>query len=459
MRTRKLTSLLCVAAIAVSALAGCSSGSGTAETTAAATTAAAEAATTAAAAGGEESKAEEATEAAGGELTGEPIKIGTIYAMSGGSAAIGENILRGIDFAVAEINAAGGVDGRPLEVVRGDHAGDAATGRSEAERLITQEHVDVMMGCHMSVVTEVVAQVCQQYEVPMITAISTLDRLSNEEHKDMDYFFRLCPLNSVYVEDMLMYLKDSAEQTGEEIKTVAIFTDRAAIGQELIRCVELFKDEYGLDLVATVDYTSNATDLSAQVLALKQADPDAILCDSYIGDATLFIQTLKEQNYSPKMIVAKANGFTDPSFITNLGAIANGVASVVEFNPDLTNGKEINEEFKAEYGVDMNGHSAESYTVVWLFKTAIEAAGSTDGPAVKDALAALDIQGEFPGGRKIVLPYDRIKFENYDLAGEAHYRDNTSASVAIAQIQDGAWKTVWPFDFSDTKIAYPAPLQ
>ncbi len=456
MKLKKLASLVCVAALAVSALAGCSSGGGTAATTTA------PAATTAAAAA-TEAPAEKAeageTAAAGTEATGEPIKIGTIYAMSGGSAAIGTNILRGIDFAVAEINAAGGINGRPLEVVRGDHAGDAATGRSEAERLITQEHVDVMMGCHMSVVTEVVAQVCQQYGVPMITAISTLDRLSNEEHKDMDYFFRLCPLNSVYVEDMLMYLRDSAEQTGEEIKTVAIFTDRAAIGQELIRCVELFKDKYGLELVVTVDYTSNATDLSAQVLALKQADPDAILCDSYIGDATLFIQTLKEQNYSPKMIVAKANGFTDPSFITNLGSIANGVASVVEFNPDLVNGVEINEEFKAEFGVDMNGHSAESYTVVWLFKAAIEAAGSTDGAAVKDALANLEINGEFPGGRKIVLPYDKIKFENYDLAGEPHYRDNTSASVAIAQIQDGEWKTVWPFDFADTKIAYPAPLQ
>ncbi len=389
----------------------------------------------------------------------QPIKIGTIYAMSGGASAIGTNILRGIDFAVAEINAAGGVNGRPLVVVRGDHAGDAATGRSEAERLITQEHVDVMMGCHMSVVTEVVAQVCQQYKVPMITAISTLDRLSNAEHKEMDYFFRLCPLNSIYVEDMLQYLKDSKEQTGEEIKTVAIFTDRAAIGQELIRCVELFKDKYGIELVATVDYTSNATDLSAQVLALKKAKPDAILCDSYIGDATLFIQTLKEQNYSPKMIVAKANGFTDPSFITNLGSISNGVASVVEFNADLVNGAKINEEFKAQYGLDMNGHSAESYTVVWLFKSAIEAAGSSEGEAVKNALAALDIQGEFPGGRKIVLPYSRIKFENYDLAGEPHYRDNTSASVAIAQIQDGVWKTVWPFEFTDTKIVYPAPLQ
>ena len=185
---------------------------------------------------------------------------------------------------------------------------------------------------------------------------------------------------------MLKYLQDSKEQTGNEIKKVAIFTDKAAIGQELIRCVNLFAPDYGLDVVAEVDYSSNATDLSSQVLALKQADPDAILCDSYIGDATLFVQTLKEQNYKPKMIVAKANGFTDPSFIPNLGASANGVASVVEFNPDLTNGVEINEDFKKVYNVNMNGHSAESYTVVWLFKTAIEKAGSTDGAAVRTTL-------------------------------------------------------------------------
>ena len=68
--------------------------------------------------------------AGGSAAGGDTIKIGTIYAMSGGNAAIGENILRGIDFAVDEINAAGGVSGKKLQVVRGDHAGDAAT-RSE----------------------------------------------------------------------------------------------------------------------------------------------------------------------------------------------------------------------------------------------------------------------------------------------------------------------------------------
>lgn len=394
---------------------------------------------------------------AGSEGSNDTIKIGTIYAMSGDKAAIGENILRGIDFAVKEINDKGGVNGRMLEVVRGDHAGDAATGKSEAERLITQEGVDVIMGCHMSTVTEVVAQVAQQYGVPMITAISTLDKLSDEEHASYDYFFRLCPLNSIYVEDMLKYLKDSEQQTGEPIKKVAIFTDKAAIGQELIRCVNLFADQYGLEVVGEVDYSGGAADLSAQVLALKQMNPDAILCDSYVNDAILFVNTLKEQNYRPKMIVAKANGFTDPSFLSTLGSAADGVASVVEFNKDLTNGKEINDEFKKVYNVDMNGHSAESYTVVWTFKEAMEAAGSTEGAAVKDALANLVVDGSFKNGRNIILPYSKIDFaDSYELAGKKHYRDNIHASVAIAQIQGGEWKTVWPFEFSSSKIQ---PLQ
>ena len=60
------------------------------------------------------------------------------------------------------------------------------------------------------------------------------------KRQDYDYFFRLCPLNSVYVEDMLKYLQASKEQTGNEIKKVAIFTDKAAIGQELIRCCLLY---------------------------------------------------------------------------------------------------------------------------------------------------------------------------------------------------------------------------
>ena len=107
----------------------------------------------------------------------------------------------------------------------------------------------------------------------------------------------------------------------------------------------------------------------------------------------------------------------------------------------------------------MNGHSAEAFTAVWILKTAFEQAGTTDGPAVRDALANMDIQGSFPNGPEIILPYDRIKFGDMEMDGQAHTQNNLYASVAIAQIQDGEYKTVWPFEVSSTEVLYPATFK
>lgn len=383
----------------------------------------------------------------------EPIKIGAMYALSGTNAAIGTNIMRGVDFAVEMINEQGGVNGRPVEIVRGDTQGDPKVGRSVAERLITQDGVHAILGCHQSTITQIVAQVCEQYQIPELTAISTVDNLSTFGFK---YFFRMCPMNSLYVENQFMYLEDLAAQTGTPIKRIAIFADNSNIGQELIRCSRIYAEKYGMEIVAEIQYSSGATDLTSEVLALKAANPDAVLCESYINDAILFTKTLAEQGYKPPVVVAKANGFADPSYIPATEGISNGIASVVEWNPDLTKGQDINAKFKEKYGVDMNGHSAESFTAVWILKTAFEQAGTTDGPAVRDALASMDIQGSFPNGPQIILPYDRIKFGDMEVDGVQHTQNNLYASVAIAQIQDGEYKTVWPFEVSSTEVQYPA---
>ena len=382
-----------------------------------------------------------------------PIRIGAMYALTGANAAIGTNILRGIDFAVKMINAQGGVNGRMLEVVRGDTEGDAAKARSVAEKLVTQDHVDAVLGCHQSTLTNIAAQVCDANEIPMVTAISTVDNLSENGY---EYFFRMCPMNSVYVRGMFDYLRDQAKATGHEVKTLAIFADNSNIGQEIIRCAEIFAPEYGMKIVAKIEYQGGQPDMSSEVLALKNANADAVIAESYINDATLLMRTLQEQNYQPPILVAKANGYTDPTFLQNNQGISNGVASVVEWNPDLTKGQDINAAFKEEYGIDMNGHSAESFTATWILKTAFEQAGSSEGPKVKDALLKMDIVEKFPNGPEIILPYSRIKFENHTFAGKQHYNNNVYASIAISQVQDGVYKTVWPLEYAGAKIVYPA---
>ena len=383
----------------------------------------------------------------------EPIKIGAMYALTGANAAIGTNIMRGIDFAVKQINAAGGVNGRMIEVVRGDTEGDAAKAKSVAEKLVTQDHVNALLGCHQSTLTNIAAQVGEANEIPMVTAISTVDNLSEN---GSEYFFRMCPMNSVYVRCMFDYLNEQARVTGHNVKTIAIFADNSNIGQESIRCSKIFAPDYGIEIKAIVEYQGGQPDLSSEVLTLKEANADAVIAESYINDATLLMKTLKEQNYQPPILIAKANGYTDPTFLQNNQGISNGVASVVEWNPDLTKGKEINAAFKEEYGIDMNGHSAESYTATWILKTAFENAGTTDGEAVRDALKSLDINGKFPNGPEIILPYDRIKFEDHLFADKQHYNNNIYAYVAIAQVQDGQYKTVWPLAYAGSKIQYPA---
>ena len=387
------------------------------------------------------------------QLTGEPIRIGAIYALSGNNAAIGTNILRGIDFAAEDINAAGGVHGRPIEIVRGDTQGDPDVARAVAERLITQEKVHAIVGCHQSTLTEIVFQVCEEYQVPMITAISTVDSISSHNY---EYCFRLCPMNSLYLENMFMYMRDQAEKTGKEVKTIAVFADNSMIGQEAIRCAKIYAPQYGMKIVKEIQYGQGAADLEAEILALKEADADAVLAESYVSDAILLMKTMQEQDYHPPILIAKANGFADPSFIPATEGISNGLTSVVEWNPDLTKGRDINKRFKKIFGIDMNGHSAEAYTAVWTLKTAFEQAGTDDGASVKNALAAIDIQEAFPNGPEIILPYDRIKFENHEFNGTMHYNDNIYASVAIAQIQGGKYKTVWPFEYSNQDIEYPA---
>ena len=91
---------------------------------------------------------------------------------------------------------------------------------------------------------------------------------------------------------------------------------------------------------------------------------------------------------------------------------------------------------------------------MWVFKTAFEQAGTDDGEAVKDALASLDIREAFPGGPRIILPYDRIRFEDHQVDGVWHYNNNTWASVAIAQIQNGEYKIVWPFEYASEDIVF-----
>lgn len=388
---------------------------------------------------------------------GKEILIGAIYPLTGDVAAIGQNIQKGINFAVDEINGKGGINGSKIRIIYGDSQGDPKVGMSEAERLITQQNVVALLGAYQSGVTDVVAQVAEKYKTPLLTAISTADALTSHGYK---YFFRLAPTNMMFLRDMIQYLADIKQKKPEaEVKTIAVCADNTLLGQETLKWAKYWAEKNNIKVIADVLYTKGAADLSSEVLTLKKANPDALVVDNYISDGILLVKTMKEQGYAPKLMIGKATAYIDPSFIKNVGASANGITTASEFSVTSGKGADVNAKFKEKYSVDMNGHSAESYTATWILKTAIEQAASTDRTAIRDSLAKIKIEGSFPNGPKIILPYDTIQFSEMEVDGVKHTNTNIGAKMTILQIQDGEYKTVWPFEIAGSAPVYPAPFK
>lgn len=440
---KKKLALVLSAAMLTASLAGCGS------------SAASQAAPAASEAAPAESK-EDAVPATETEVSGEPIKIGTLYPLTGDVAAIGENIMRGITFAVDEINAKGGVAGRPIEIVKGDTQGDTKVAMTEAERLITNEGVVALLGAYQSGVTEVVAPVAEQYQVPLVSAISTADKLTTTGYQ---YFFRMAPTNSMFLRDMIQCYADMNEAYDEvDIKSIAVCADNTLLGQETAAWAKYFAEENGIEYLGEVLYTKGAADLTSEVVQLKKMNPDALVVDNYISDGILLTKTMAEQGYKPNAMIGKATAYIDPTFIPAVGGSGNGIITAAEFNPGAK-GVEISDAFEAEFGVSMNGHSAESYTATWVLKEACEQAATIDAAGIKDALDNLDIKEKFTDGPEIILPYDEITFSNIEMNGTQHTNTNAGAKLTIIQIQDGAYQTVWPFEIKQQDVQYPASFQ
>jgi branched-chain amino acid transport system substrate-binding protein len=382
------------------------------------------------------------------------IKIGAVYPLSGALASTGQNIKRGIDMAVEDINAKGGVLGKKLEIIYGDTQGDPKLGMSEAERLITQQNVPMLLGAYQSGVTEVVSQVAEKNRTPLLTAISTADVLTTRGYK---YFFRLAPTNMMYLRDMVQYVVSCNKKFGLNNKTAGIIADNTLLGQETAKWGKYWAQQKNINVVKEILYTRDAADLTSEVLTLKALNPDVLIIDPYVSDAILLIKTMHEQGFKPKIIIAKASGIIDPNFLPNVKQQGEGITTAVEWNKGMTKGKMINAAFEKKYGITMNGHSAEAYMAVWIIKTAIEKAGAPDRDKIREAMAKLKIVKKFPNGPEIMLPYDTIAFQDIEMAGVKHTNQNPYATLGIAQIKNGEYKTVWPFAVAEMKPIIPLP--
>lgn len=386
----------------------------------------------------------------------EEVKIGALYPLTGSNASAGVDTLHGVELAAEIVNGEfpeidlplaaesglPGLEGAKLTIVSSDTQGVPEKGASEVDRLVTTEKVAAVVGAYQSAVTLTASQRAERLSVPFVNGESSSVALTE---RGLAWFFRTGPTDKTFGESFFQFLQEQ-EAKGNSADRVAIFhtndqygTDGAAITTELA-------EAGGHEVVADVAYDPAATDLTGQVQQVRAAKPDALFVLSFTNDAILLIKTLKQLDYAPPAVMAYGAGFSDPQIFEALGDDLEGVTSraswsqeIAESNPTA---KAVAAMYEERYGQPMSENSARSFTALLTLAQAIDAAGSTDAEAVRDALEGIQIAPE-----DTIMPWDGIQFD-------ANHQ-NTGARGVIQQVQEGAYHVIFPSEVATTEVRWP----
>ena len=319
-------------------------------------------------------------------LAVEPVKIGFFMSITGRDASFGEVSLNGARLAVEELNAAGGVLGRPVELVVEDDRSVAGESATAAKKLIARDHAVVLIGECSSARTLEAAPIAQAAGIPLITPAATNPKVTQVG----DAIFRVCFIDPFQGDVIAAF---AHRRLG--LKRAALLVDASA--PYSVGLAEYFEKTFkvlGGEIVATQKYNGAETDFRAQLTAIRSANPDAIFLPGYYVAAGLVAKQAKQLGI--KATLLGGDGFEAPQLLEIGGDAMEGVYYSTHFATENTG--EASRHFVAAYrlrhGSVPNGLSALTYDAIKLAADAMTRAGTTEPAKLRAALAATK---NFPG--------------------------------------------------------------
>ena len=386
------------------------------------------------------------------------IKIGVLLPLTGGSASVGVDLKDALDLTadvvnnktnlnmpLAQTEGLPNLGGAKVTFVYADTQGLPEKGASEAERLVSQEHVVALFGAYQSNVTQTASQTAERLGIPFVNAESSSPALTD---RGLKFFFRTGPTDDTFGKNIFDMLDDMKKQNGVTIKNIAIVNENTLYGTDANKITKKYIQDRGYNLVADIAYPANTSEVTSEVQRLKAANPDAVFQISYTSDAILFMKTYKQMDVNPGGFLAYGAGFVDPEFRKVLGKDSEDVITRASWAPDLAQknplAKAIADTFKSRFNQEMTENSARDFTGMITLLDAINRAKSTDPAAIQAALKSTDIPGD-----QLIMPWKGVKF---DANGQNMYAQGINM-----QVQGGQYYTVWPFDVASKKIIWPRP--
>ncbi|HEY0789572.1 MAG TPA: ABC transporter substrate-binding protein [Chthoniobacterales bacterium] len=315
----------------------------------------------------------------GGPLFGQ-LKIGEVDPLTGGVSQFGVSCHHGIELALGQVNAAGGVNGQNLELISEDNQSRPGQSATAVHKLITQDHVQAILGDATSSATLESAPIAQQAKVPMVTPSGTNPRITEVGNE----IFRVCFLDEFQGRVMAHFAHDKLK-----LAKIAVLTDvRQDYSVDLAR---FFKDEFiklGGNIVREQSYSTGDTDFRAQVTALRAVKPDAIYIPGYYAEVALALKQARQ--FGLNVPVLGCDGWANQALLSVAGKAVENTYFTNHFSPDdpAPIVRAFVDAYQSKFGQPPDTFAALGYDAALIVVDAFRRAGSERPEGLRDALAA-----------------------------------------------------------------------
>lgn len=315
------------------------------------------------------------------------IKIGEYASLTGKEAGFGQTSHHGIVLAVEEANAAGGVLGKKINLITEDDETKAGESATAVKKLISRDKVIALLGEVSSTRSLEAAPVAQAAKIPMIAPAATNEKVTQVG----DYIFRVCFIDPFQGKVMARFALSDLHA-----KRVAILS--SVSNAYSLGLAKAFRETFtaaGGEIAAEKSFSEGDKDFRAQLTAVKATGVDAVFVPSYYTEAALIVRQARDLGITVPFF--GGDGWEDEQLLKIGGAAMNGCYYSTHFSAENTD--PAVREFVAKYKARWNGEvpgafSALGYDAVRVLLAAIQRAGTTEEPQLRDAIAATkDIRG------------------------------------------------------------------
>ena len=361
---------------------------------------------------------------------GLPLVVGAVISQSGANAAAAAAYRQGLELWLGEVNAAGGILSRRVELRLLDDESEAARAAGLYRRLL-QEKADVLIGPYGSAASSAAVAVAERARRVLLNATGA----ARAVHKaGYIYVFQVAAPYSSYGAGALELVRSAG------LRSLFIATRNDTVSQEAAKGLAEAARAAGLSAGEPEVFPAGSDDFAALVTKARTANADAWIAFGQVRDATEMVKSFTRLDYAPRLFVAQAAA--DPAFVKALGQAAEYAIGIVPYDPAwrTKDNASFAQAYRKRWSSDPPLAAAQAFAAGRVLEEAVRRAGSVDSQALRAALAQLET--ETPLG-----PYKVA----------ATLGEQLGAKPALVQIQRGRPQTIWPASLATApaSLRYP----